>query len=136
MQYVIHCSTVCHQKYVHYSIQFSQKQYWQWDAGGDLTLSSPVFDEVSVVILKYGDIGDDSLDLQMNYVLAIYGESISEQDNTGVAGFHSKFPKYGLRCLMSDIIDVWCHMDSWLQYFHIKGLKVNIDDIRDLHILA
>ena len=55
----------------------------------------PVFDEVSVVIFRYGDPGDDSLDLQMNYVLAFYGESISEQVNTGVACFHSKFLKYG-----------------------------------------
>ena len=54
-----------------------------------------VFDEVSVVIFRYGDPGDDSLDLQMNYVFAIYGASISEQVSTGAAGFHSKFPKYG-----------------------------------------
>ena len=46
----------------------------------------PVFDEVSVVIFRYGDPGDDSLDLQMNYVLAIYGASISEQVSTGDAG--------------------------------------------------
>ena len=30
----------------------------------------PVFDEVSVVIFRYRDPGDDSLDSQMNYVLA------------------------------------------------------------------
>ena len=34
----------------------------------------PVFDEVSVVIFRYGDPGDDSLDLHMNYVLAISGQ--------------------------------------------------------------
>ena len=28
----------------------------------------PVFDEVSVGVFRYGDPGDDSLDLQINYV--------------------------------------------------------------------
>ena len=37
----------------------------------------PVFDEVSVVIFRYRGPGDDSLDLHMTYVLAIYGASIS-----------------------------------------------------------
>ena len=55
----------------------------------------PVFDEVSVGVFRYGDPGDDSLDLHMNYVLAIYGASISEQFSKGAAGFHSTFPKYG-----------------------------------------
>ena len=55
----------------------------------------PVFDEVSVVIFTYGDPGDDSLDLQMNYVLTIFGATISEQFSTAAAGFHSKFLKYG-----------------------------------------
>ena len=45
-----------------------------------------MFDEVSVVIFRYGDPGDDSLDLQMNYVLVIYGASISEQVSMEAAG--------------------------------------------------
>ena len=44
-----------------------------------------MFDEVSLVIFRYGDPGDDSLDFQMNHVLAIYGASMSEQVNMGAA---------------------------------------------------
>ena len=47
------------------------------------------------MMFRYGDPGDDSLDLQMIYVLAIYEVSISEQISTGDAAFHSTFPKYG-----------------------------------------
>ena len=56
---------------------------------------NPVFDQVSDMIFRYGDPGDDSLDLQINCVLAIYGLSISEQVSMRAAGFHSKFPKNG-----------------------------------------
>ena len=46
--------------------------------------------EFSVVIFTYGDPGDDSLDLKMNYVLAIHGASISEQIGLGDAGKFSQ----------------------------------------------
>ena len=55
----------------------------------------PVFEQVSVMIFRYGVPGDDSLDLKINYVLAICGTSISEQVSKGAVGFHSTF----LKCL-------------------------------------
>ena len=42
------------------------------------------------MIFTYGDPGDDSLDLKMNYVLAIHGASISEQISLGDAGKFSQ----------------------------------------------
>ena len=50
----------------------------------------PGFDEVSVVIFTYGDPGDGSLDLKMNYVMAIHGASITEQVSLGDAGKNSQ----------------------------------------------
>ena len=48
----------------------------------------PAIDEISVVIFRYGGPGDDSLDLQMNYVLAIYQNRFAQE-------LQVTFPKYG-----------------------------------------